>query len=434
MNNKIEHSEEYSDIVDRFPKYNTTLFFSLLAIISTTIAFLYFIKSPELVVGEARVSAERPPIEILAQNSGKIILKKFASHKFLKKNDFLAVIENSANDEDITELKIVLKKFQNKLIDLKQEDLSFAINYRLGEVEEYYLNLINVLYTLEKAKKPNEFDTKKVNLNQQISKYYEMLSQRQSIKRIKNEDISLLKNKLVEDSILYSKGLIIKQEFDQSSRNYYREKENLKNYEAKDLDNKLNITDNKQNINLLNLQKTTNISDLEIKLITTYQQLNQAINYWESKYVLKVPQDGTVDMMQFINSYQTVKQGEPIFSLLPNDNKVLANLIVPPDGAGKIKIGQSVIIKLVSYPYQQFGKLIGKVKSISLIPTENYYLILVELPDGLKSDNNQQLTFSKNMVGSAEIVTAKRSLLSKLFEKITISFEKKQEKQKESNK
>lgn len=425
MNNQIKHSEEFTDTINQFPKFNSILFYSLLAIICITIFLLSIIKSPEIIIGEAKVTAENPPIEIVAQNSGRIIMKQFISHKYLKKGDFLAVIENSANEEEISKLKIVLNKFQSNLFDLREENLNFAMDYRLGEIEEYYLNLLNVLYSLQKAKMPNEFDAKKTVLIQQSRKYLEMLSQRQSIKRIKKTDILLLKNKVEEDSILFSKGLIIKTEYEQSNHNYLREKENLKNYEAKDIENSFNINDNKQNENLLDYQRNANISDLEMKLINSYQQLLQAINLWESKYVLKVPQDGEVDMMQFITSYQTIKQGDPIFSVLPRDNKVLGHLIVPPHGAGKIKRGQSVIIKLITYPYQEFGKLIGKVKSISLIPTQNYYLIIVDLPQGLKSDNNQMLSFSKNMIGTAEIVTAKRSLLSKLFDKIISAFDEK---------
>jgi multidrug resistance efflux pump len=286
-----------------------------------------------------------------------------------------------------------------------------------------------VLYTLEKAKKPNEFEVKKTVLNKQINNYFEMLNQRKEMKNSKKTDLNILKNKLSEDSTLYSKGLIVKPELEQSSLNYYRETENLKMYDSKDIENKFSINDNQQNIKLLNFQKNATTSDLEMKLITSFQQLIQAINFWESKYVLKVPQDGEVDMMQFVSSYQTIKQGEPIFSVLPKDNQVLAHLIVPPHGAGKIKIGQSVIIKLVSYPYQEFGKLIGKVNSISLIPSQNYYLIIVDLPNGLKSDSNQILSFSKNMVGTAEIVTAKRSLLSKLFDKIITAFDPKLKKE-----
>lgn len=434
MNQKIKHSEEFTDTIDKFPSFNSTLFYSLLTIIISSISLLAIIKSPEIVIGEVQVTAVKPPIEIVAQNTGRIILKEFGSHKFLKKNDFLAIIENGADDNEVAKLKLVLKKFQNNLFGLSQKDLNFALDYKLGEIEESYLNLVNVLYLLQKAKIPNEIDAKKNVLNHQISKYFEMLNQREEIKKIKKPDITLLKNKFIEDSILFSKGLIIKPEFEQSSRNYYREKENLKNYDSKDIENEFNINDNRENIKLLNMQKQISVSDLEMKLITSYQQLIQNINFWETKYVLKVPQDGEVDVIHFLDSYQTIKQGEPVFSVLPVDNKVLAHLIVPPNGAGKIKIGQSVVIKLAAYPYQEFGKLIGKVKSISLIPTQNYYFILVELPNELKSDTNKTLSFSKNMIGSAEIITSKRSLLSKLFEKITTAFDSKPIEEKQQNK
>jgi multidrug resistance efflux pump len=425
MSYKIKYSEEFADTVNKFPKFNAILLYSLLAIIIVSFSLLAIIKSPEIIMGEAQVTAVKPPIELVAQNSGKIILKEFVSHKIMKKGDFLAVIENPANEEDVKELKNVLLKYQNNIEDLKNEDLTFAFDSRLGEIQEYYLNLLNILHSSNDAKEHSENDTKKILLQNQIVKTSKMLNQIKSIKSIKNADIKLLKNKLVEDSTLFSKGLIVKAEYDQTYRNYYREKENLKEYETKDIENKFSIVENNQNINLLNLEKNENIAHSEIKLTATFQQLCQAINQWEYKYVLKVPQDGQVDMMQFLTSYQFVKQGEPLFSILPQDNHVLAHIVVQPNGAGKIKIGQPVIIKLATYPYQEFGKLIGKVKSISLIPTQNYYLILVDLPHGLKSDNNQVLSFSKNMVGSAEIITEKRSLLSKLFNKIISAFDKK---------
>lgn len=425
MNSKIKYSEEFEDTVNRFPKFNTILLYSLLAIITITFILLAIIKSPEIIMGEVQVTAIKPPIVLVAQNSGKIILKEFESHKFLQKDAFLAVIENPANEDDIKELKNVLLKYQDNIEDLKTEDLTFAFDSRLGEIQEYYLNLLNILHSSYDAREHSENDTKKLLLKNQIVKTSKMLKQIKSIKSIKNADIKLLKNKLVEDSTLFSKGLIVKAEYDQTYRNYYREKENLKGYETKDIENKFSIVENKENINLLNLEKNENIVHTEIKLTATFQQLCQAINQWEYKYVFKVPQDGEVDMMQFITSHQFIKQGDPVFSVLPKDNQVVAQVIVPPIGAGKIKIGQEVIIKLASYPYQEFGKLIGKVKSTSLIPTQNYYLITVTLPKGLKSDTNQNLSFSKNMVGSAEIITEKRSLLSKLFNKVITAFDKK---------
>ena len=424
MNKKMTYSEEFDDAISIFPKFNSILFYSLLAIITITIILLQLIKSPEIVLGEARVTAEKPPIEIVSQNYGKIIFKKFVPHKFLKKGEYLAIMENPSNEDDILELKKVLLKYTDNLYILRASDLSFAYNSDLGELEEPFFNLLNTLYSIEREKGYNDNDARKEVLNKQNHKYFEMISKRSEIKNVKRNEITLLKNRFKDDSILMTKGLITKMEYENSQRNYLKENENLKNYEAKDVENSLSISDNKANIHVINTQKNLNISALEIKLISTYNQLLQDINFWESKYVIKTPINGIVDMMQFISSNQSVKQGEPIFSVLPNNNKYVAQLLVAPTGAGKIKIGQNVSIKLASFPFQEFGKLEGKVQSISLIPTQNYYLIFVELPNGLKSDTDNILTFSKNMAGQAEIITNKRSLLSKLFSKITNIFEK----------
>ncbi len=424
MSKKTIYSEEFDDAISKFPKFNSLLFYSLVAIIVTAIVLLQLIKSPEIVMGEARVTAEKPPIEILSQNSGKIIFKKFSPHKFLKKGDYLAIMDNPSNEDDILELKKVLLKYSDNLYSLKSLNLSFASNYDLGELEEPFFNLMNTLYSIEKEKVYNENDARREVLNKQNHKYLEMISKRNEIKNVKRNEINLLKNRYKDDSLLMSKGLITKIEYENSKRNYLKENENLKNYEARDVENHLSISDNKGNIHVLNIQKNVNISDLEFKLINTYHQLLQNINLWESRHVVKMPIDGTVDMMQFISSNQFIKQGEPIFSVLPNNNKYVAQLLVPPIGAGKIKVGQNVSIKLASFPYQEYGKLEGKIQAMSLIPTQNYYLIVAELPNGLKSDTGNILVLSKNMIGQAEIITNKRSLLSKLFSKITNLFEK----------
>ncbi|MCJ8153283.1 HlyD family efflux transporter periplasmic adaptor subunit [Chryseobacterium sp. SSA4.19] len=424
MSKKPVYSEEFDDAISKFPKFNSLLFYSLVGIIVVAVTLLQVIKSPEIVIGEARVTAEKPPIEILSQNYGKIIFKKFVPHKFLKRGEYLAIMENPSDEDDILALKILLLNYSKNLYALKSSHLAFAYNADLGELEEPFFNLLNTLYGIEKEKGYNENDAKKQVLNQQNKKYFEMISKRNEIKNVKRNEIKLLKNRYKEDSLLMSKGLITKIEYENSQRNYLRESENLKNYEAKDVENNFNISDNKANIHVINTEKNLNLSDLEFKLISTYNQMLQDINFWESKYVIKMPIDGTVDMMQFISSNQFIKQGESIFSVLPNNNMYIAQLLVPPAGAGKIKVGQNVSVKLASFPFQEYGKLEGKIQSISLIPAQNYYLILVKLPAGLRSDTGNVLAFSKNMVGQAEIITNKRSLLSKLFSKITNIFEK----------
>lgn len=56
MDNQIKHSEEFTDTINEFPKFNSILFYSLISIIGITILLLSVIQSPEIIMGEAKVT------------------------------------------------------------------------------------------------------------------------------------------------------------------------------------------------------------------------------------------------------------------------------------------------------------------------------------------------------------------------------------------
>jgi HlyD family secretion protein len=87
-------------------------------------------------------------------------------------------------------------------------------------------------------------------------------------------------------------------------------------------------------------------------------------------------------------------------------------------GAGKVKVGQQVNIKFLNYPHIDFGMVMGVIKSISLIASDNNYTVEVDLPDGLKTSYGEELPFSHQMQGYAEIITEDIRLLERIFKPI----------------
>jgi HlyD family secretion protein len=83
--------------------------------------------------------------------------------------------------------------------------------------------------------------------------------------------------------------------------------------------------------------------------------------------------------------------------------------------SGKVKIGNPVNIKLSGYPYLEYGMVRGIVKSKSLVPSENSYIIEVVLPDGLTTLYGRKLEFTQNMQGTAEVLTDNMRLLQKII-------------------
>jgi HlyD family secretion protein len=83
--------------------------------------------------------------------------------------------------------------------------------------------------------------------------------------------------------------------------------------------------------------------------------------------------------------------------------------------SGKVKQGQAVNIKLSSYPYLEYGMVRGRIKTKSLVPSGDAYVIEIELPDGLTTLYKRKLDFTQNMQGVAEVITDDMRLLQKII-------------------
>ncbi|MCB0462585.1 MAG: HlyD family secretion protein [Flavobacteriaceae bacterium] len=152
-------------------------------------------------------------------------------------------------------------------------------------------------------------------------------------------------------------------------------------------------------------------------VIQTFNQLKKNIKDWENRYVLKSNIDGKVSFLNFWNENQTVNQGDLVFTIIPSNNSsFIAKLKSPAQNSGKIKVGQTVNIKLESYPEAEFGTLQGTINSISLTPNQDgQYLIDVNLPKTLTTSYNKTLIFKQEMKGVAEIITEDLRLIERFF-------------------
>ena len=131
-----------------------------------------------------------------------------------------------------------------------------------------------------------------------------------------------------------------------------------------------------------------------MELLTTYYDLRDNLKVWENKYIFKAPFTGKVEFLNFWVDNQFIQSGEEVFSIIPPQNITVGQMLLPASGAGKVKNGSNVIIKLNNFPYTEFGSINGTVASISLITKEqkaqessiDSYLITVDLPQGLKTN------------------------------------------------
>ena len=151
----------------------------------------------------------------------------------------------------------------------------------------------------------------------------------------------------------------------------------------------------------------------ETELNHAVAQLAIALDEWEKTYLPSSPTDGKVAFMQLWKEGQYVNAGETMFVVVPHgDSEFMGKALLPMQGAGKVRTGQRAVIRLSGYPEQEYGRMEGKVVSISPVPNEegNYVVEigLIRMPD-------KQPPLLKVMDGTAEIIVREQSLLERLL-------------------
>src|SRR5690606_26936426 len=234
---------------------------------------------------------------------------------------------------------------------------------------------------------------------------------------LNKSELNFKKRDLERNKLLFDKGIISAQEYENKQLTYLQSDRDYKNMSVA-------ISQIREAIN--NAQKTSkgtviNKTKEEIALlknvIQSFNRLKQSVMDWEMRYVLRSNISGKVTYINFWDENQNVNLGDLVFTVIPSErSQFIAKLKTPAKNSGKIKVGQDVNIKLENYPNTEFGMLNGKVKNISLIPDKDgFYSIDVTLPKKLITSYNKEIEFRQEMSGTAEIITEDLRLIERFF-------------------
>jgi len=419
-------SEEVQEILSFVPNWMIRWGNSLvLGLIVGLLLMSWFIKYPDVIATKIVITTTIPPEKIYAKSDGQIDVILVKDNTDVYKNQILAIIENSANYKDVLLLKntidsltINYKKFYFPIAKLP---LLF-----LGEIESEYalFERSYTTYELNKKLKPfsNEFLSGQFSIKEAKSRLRILISQQSLNKR----GLSLKKKDLNRQEYLYKKGIISAQEYEQRQLDFLQYQRNYKNIGASISQLKETINNSKKTLRGTEIKKIQENNKIFKSVIQSYNQLKRSLRNWELKYVLQSSVNGKVSFLSFWNKNQTVKQGDLVFTIIPEGaNSFIGKIKAPAQNSGKIKIGQRVNIRLENYPYTEFGMLEGTVKNISLVPdNDGNYLIDVNLPKKLITSYNKEIAFKQEMRGTAEIITEDLRLIERFFYQLKNIFKK----------
>lgn len=421
MSNKIEdielRSEEVQEILTKAPswmiRWGNTLFLFLIVML---FILSWFIKYPDIITTESIITTMIPPQKEFARITGKIDTIFINDEQSVSKYQKLAIIENTANCSDVFFLKSIIDS-----IKVKKESFYFPIDKMpillLGDIDASFALFENnyIQYILNKELDPfsNESLANKITTTELNRRLINLQSQKSLNKR----ELEFKQKDLKRSKSLFSKGVISEKEYETKQLEYLQAERNYKNMSSSISQLRESISNSKKTSKGTEISRIREEMTLLKNVIQSFNQLKKSIKDWEMKYVLNSKIEGTVSFLNYWSKSQTVNQGDLVFTILPAEkSSFIAKLKTPAQNLGKVKIGQTVNIKLQNYPDYEFGVLKGTVNHISEITNkEGFYTIDVTLPEKLITSYNKVIEFKQEMRGSAEIVTEDLRLIQRFF-------------------
>ncbi len=410
-------SEEVQEILTKVPhwmiRWGNVLFLGLILML---LGISWFVKYPDIITSEALITTQIPPQKEYSKITGKLDVLLVEDNQEVKKNEPLAIIENTANHEDVFELKSIIDtvKINNQSFHFPIDSLPLLF---LGEIESQYALFENsyIQYQLNKELRP--FSNEALANRYSISELNRRLNNLQSQKDINKTELTFKEKDLNRNKSLFEKGVISAQDYENKQLEYAQAERNHQNFESSISQIREAISNAHKTSKGTEINRVKEEMTLLKNVIQSFNQLKKAIKDWEYLYVLQSNIDGKVSFLNVWNTNQTVNQGDLVFTIIASENSsFIAKLKTPAQNSGKIKIGQTVNIKLENYPDTEFGVLNGTVKNISLVPNNNgLYLIDVDIPEKLITSYNKEIEFKQEMIGSAEIITEDLRLIERFF-------------------
>lgn len=428
-----ERTEEVRDIIERMPtKFGFWISFIVIGLFVLMMVFGWIIRYPDIIKGQISINTPISPIKLVANSSGKLKLRKVSSQSDINSNEVIGYIDNATSFDTLVMIEKVIEKYNPGNFDNTDLLSSLPSKVALGEITPKYYNFLSSLHLL------NSFDRDKI-YDKQIAGLQKLYSSQKEEISISAERINIGKKSLEHshnfykrDSILMVQNASSQAEIDKSKLNYLSTEAGYANVRSGKVEAEKQAHQTLSRITEIMIQKTEKRKEIEIALSASYNDLVDNITLWKQRYLFKAPFKGKVQFLKFWTDDQFVQAGEPVFTIIPKNDEPYGQVTLPAFGAGKVKVGQEVIVKLDDFPYNEYGSISGLIRSISLTTnTEKTqqgsvetYLVTVTFPNGLKTNYGKKLPFKHESKGSAEIVTKDRRLIERLFDNLKYVIEK----------
>lgn len=411
-------SESIQDIIGTNPPFivrwgNTFMF----VICSILISLCWIIEYPDTILSQVTIKTNTNPKPVAAKFDGKLTKLLIKDGAIVKRGQHLGYLESLASVDDVIKLENNLIRIDSLIVTNNWDQLK-ALNLitfnRFGEIQNSFESFYISLQTLQAYWNGNLVTGKKQLIQNEINSIANLHS------NLAEQEKELLKDlKLAEEEYKINLNLFFDTAISLVDLQKIESRYISKKLAYKQLQNTILSNNNSKYASSKQLLDINdNIEQEKLNFIKQYNILKNEIANWKHQFILTASDNGKISFAGSLEEFQPVSKGQDLFYVMPDNISYLGEVYLDQYNLGKVESGQKVVIKLKSYPFEEYGVVRGEIENISEIDINKQYLVRVKLPNGITSNLNKKLKFRFGMLGDAEIITKNTKVIDKLIYKL----------------
>lgn len=410
----IVYSEPVNEIMGHPPgkmlRYGNTIIFMVFALF---VFLAWIIKYPDTIPAPVEITTVNPPVTMVSKVTGRIKNLYVKDKETVGEGQLLAVMETAASVDEMNNLRQFIDTIKNPESMILSALPEFT---ELGEIQEYWGSFRKSLSDFNNYN-INDFYGNKINsITDEIDGILVYIGRVKVKEKLFSETQLIETRKFKRDSLLHLNGVFSESDLEKSRQSLIKMNIDLQEVRLDHSAKSIELAEKRQLLLDYKIKRLEEREKYYSVLNESFLNLKAQIKIWENTYLFISPFSGVVTFTKFWSKNQTVNRDEAVLSIVPLEaGDYVGRIYLKMNRSGKVKTGQEANIKLSGYPYLEYGMLKGVIKSKSLVPSGDTYVIELSLPSGLTTLYGKKLDFTQNMQGTAEIITDNLSLLRKII-------------------
>ena len=384
------------------------------------LALAWWIQFPDIITARVSIVTAEPPVRLFARSDGLIGELYVEDRQYVPVGKRLAVLANAAILSDMD----ALASWFESATDAQSGNYRFyppvPQGLLVGELQSSYTALIKAVAEHQQVLERDDVATKVNNLQERIT-YLRRLNQNLALQQatldtiVRKNDREVLRTRLLQKS-----GARSQSDLEKATIDYLRARQLWEAIPADTLRNQLEWKGLEAQIVDLLQSRINDRSDKSLAVQRWFRQLKGEYELWRQKYLLEAPIEGRISFYRNWVEGHFVKMRDTLLTVLPalDSAGIVGEGRLPVDGAGRVRPGMVIHLRLDAYPHRKYGIVEGELQEMSLLAEQNSYRIKVALPDTLVTSYGEVIPFGQELSASARIITEERRILVRIFDVI----------------